>query len=181
MKDDALHSPLAPLRLHGHAPLGIVDVQVRGHRLAIGTQCVQRAAHVADEQPARGGLFDQGHRTGRHAVDVRQRGEFTERDGDNPLGASDRLRKRLVRLPGRQRRGRTAAPLPVPVPVLVSTSLDRSATRADQQQTASASRWHPSFSLLHITRGGAPRLQLNRGSLDVGFSRGVTSSSPPSR
>ena len=49
---EALQPALAALRLHGDAPLRIAEVEVRRHRLAVRTQGVEQAAHVADEQRA---------------------------------------------------------------------------------------------------------------------------------
>ena len=100
MKDDALHAALASLRLHRVTPLRIVGVKVRRHRLAIGAHDIERAAHVADEQASRCRLLDKRHHARGDAVDVRQRRELAERDGNHTLGAGDRLRKRLVRLSG---------------------------------------------------------------------------------
>ena len=62
---------LAPARLHADSPLRVPEVDVPGHRPAIGTDHIQQAVHVTDEEASCPRLLDERHQARGNAVDHR--------------------------------------------------------------------------------------------------------------
>ncbi len=93
VKREALETALAAHRLDRHARR--VDIQVLRDRLAVLTDPIELAAHVADEHAAGTRLGDEIHHARRHAADVRQRCELPVVHADDAVGRGNRRRERV--------------------------------------------------------------------------------------
>lgn len=82
-------------RLDRHAPLCIVDVEVRRDGLAVVADGVEHAGHRVDEQPPCVRLIEDEVHPRRLAVRIRNRRELRELHGDDAVDR-DRRRERII-------------------------------------------------------------------------------------
>src|SRR5262245_37141065 len=93
----ALETAFATLRLHAVVPLRVVDIHVERDGAAVGTDAIQRAAHVVHEEVTRARLLGEQHHARGNAIDVGQLRELLEADDGGVVWAeAGRIRVRTL-------------------------------------------------------------------------------------